>query len=107
MLHAVVRRVWHDGGGLQEGSSLPISKLAGELIARSRTLVRPILKFERPTPASWQVVQRAQHVRGRHLIELPVKQGFERQGVQGLHVFFARTHRSLCVRVLNLTNLLN
>ena len=70
MLHAVIGRVWHDGGGLQ-------------------------------------VVQPAQHVRDRHLIEVPAKQGFERQGVQGLHVFFARTHRSLGVRGLNLINLFN
>ena len=98
MLHAVVGRVWHDGCGLQEGSSLQISKLAGEVTSRLRTLVRPILKFERPTPVSWQVVQRGQHVRGRHLIEVPVKQEFERQGVQGLHDFFLRAHigRSGC-----------
>jgi len=95
MLNAVVGNARNHGGGLQEGSGLQTSKLAVELISRSRTVVRPIWKFERPTPVMWQVVQRGQHASGRHLIEVPVKQGFERQGVQGLHVFSLGAHIGL------------
>ena len=63
-----VGRAWNWGRGV------PISKLALGLVPRSRALVGPILKFERPTPFAVRLVgQVVQLGRLGQPIEMPVK----------------------------------